>query len=50
MKNKKVKTSVKTRDPFAAQKGQRKFGSGVHKDKRKEQSKTACRGREPLVW
>jgi len=45
MKNKKVKN----RNPFAAQKGQRRFGSGVHKDKRKEQSRRACRGRKPLV-
>jgi hypothetical protein len=43
MKN--VTKTVKERNPFAAAKGQRRFGAGAHSDKKKETNKRACRGK-----
>ena len=40
-----MKKKRKVRNPFAGLRGARRFGAGAHKDKRKEQSKKACRGR-----
>ena len=35
----------KKRNPFAGLKGVRRFGAGAHKNKRKEKSRKACRGK-----
>tara|TARA_R110000824_G_C15015096_1_gene657786 strand:+ start:453 stop:599 length:147 start_codon:yes stop_codon:yes gene_type:complete len=42
---KKTTKTVKERNPFAAEKGQRRFGAGAHSDKKKESSRKACRGK-----
>lgn len=42
MKRRKMK---KKRNPYAGLKGLRRWGAGVHKDKRKEQVRKACRGK-----
>ena len=39
------KKIVKERNPYAAAKGQRRFGAGAHSDKKKESDRKGCRGK-----
>jgi len=42
---KKTVAVVKTRNPFAGQKGRRTWGSGSHGNKKAQSNKRTCRGK-----